>query len=175
MASSARISDRAWARFVAVGLLTAAALAVAFRDAPGAFAEEAAVTDVSLSAAQRMIDAALKKADAMELKMNVAVVDAGGNLKAFVRMDGAYLGSIDVSIKKARTARLFDAPSGALGQLTQPGGPLYGLEETNGGLVTFPGGVPLRNSAGVVVGAIGVSGSSVENDLAVAEAGAAAF
>jgi uncharacterized protein GlcG (DUF336 family) len=78
-------------------------------------------------------------------------------------------------MKKAKTSRMFDAPTGALGALTQPGGPLYGLEETNDGLVTFAGGLPLKNAAGQVIGAIGVSGSSVENDLAVAEAGAAAF
>lgn len=133
------------------------------------------VRDISLDAAERVIDAAMEKAVELDTKMNIAILDAGGNLKAFVRMDGAYLGSIDVAIKKARTSRLFDAPSGALGQLSQPGGPLYGIERTNGGLVTFPGGVPLTNSGGEVVGAIGVSGSSVENDLAVAEAGAAAF
>jgi uncharacterized protein GlcG (DUF336 family) len=131
--------------------------------------------DVMISDAMRVIDAAIKKALATETKMNIAVVDAGGNLKAFARMDGAYLGSIDIAIKKARTSRFFDAPTGALGTMTQPGGPLFGLEETNDGLVTFAGGLPLRNSGGDVIGAIGVSGSSVENDLAVAEAGAAAF
>lgn len=131
--------------------------------------------DVTLADAQRVIDAAIKKANALDLKMNIAVVDAGANLKAFARMDGAFLGSADIAMKKAKTARMFDAPTGALGQLTQPGGPLYGLEETNGGLVTFAGGLPLKNAAGQVIGAIGVSGSSVENDLAVAEAGAAAF
>ncbi len=131
--------------------------------------------DVTLADAQRVIDAAIKKANALDLKMNIAVVDAGANLKAFARMDGAFLGSADIAMKKAKTSRMFDAPTGALGQLTQPGGPLYGLEETNGGLVTFAGGIPLKNSDGQVIGAIGVSGSSVENDLAVAEAGAAAF
>lgn len=131
--------------------------------------------DVMLADAMRVIDAAIKKAQTTDTKMNIAVVDAGGNLKAFVRMDGAYLGSIDIAIKKARTSRFFDAPTGALGTMTQPGGPLFGLEETNDGLVTFAGGLPLKNSKGVVVGAVGVSGSSVENDLAVAEAGAAAF
>ncbi len=131
--------------------------------------------DVSLADALRVIDAAVKKAQATDTRMNIAVVDAGGNLKAFARMDGAYLGSIDIAMKKARTSRFFDAPTGVLGTMTQPGGPLFGLEETNGGLVTFAGGLPLKNSKGDVIGAIGVSGSSVENDLAVAEAGAAAF
>jgi len=131
--------------------------------------------DVTLADAQRVIAAAIAKSEAMGLKMNVAVVDAGANLKAFVRMDGAFLGSADIAMKKARTARMFDAPTGALGALTQPGAPLFGLEESNGGLITFAGGLPLKNAAGAVIGAIGVSGSSVENDLAVAEAGAAAF
>ena len=104
--------------------------------------------------------------------MNIAVVDAGANLKAFNRMDGAWLGSIDVSIKKARTARFFDMPTGEIGQLSQPGGSLFGIEHSNGGLITFPGGVPIRDKAGAVIGAVGVSGSIVENDHAVAEAGA---
>jgi uncharacterized protein GlcG (DUF336 family) len=90
-------------------------------------------------------------------------------------MDGAWLGSIDISIKKARTARFFDMNTGELGKASQPGGPLYNIEHSNGGLITFPGGVPLKNRQGEVVGAIGVSGSTVENDHAVAVAGAAAF
>jgi uncharacterized protein GlcG (DUF336 family) len=72
--------------------------------------------------------------------MNIAVVDAGGNLKAFRRMDGAWLGSIDIAIKKARTARYFDMNTGDIGQLSQPGGPLFNIEVSNGGLITFPGG-----------------------------------
>jgi uncharacterized protein GlcG (DUF336 family) len=86
-------------------------------------------------------------------------------------MDGAWLGSIDISIKKARTARFFDMPTGDLGALSQPGGALFNIEVSNGGLITFPGGLPLRNRSGEVVGAVGVSGSTVENDHAVAEAG----
>ena len=107
--------------------------------------------------------------------MDIAVVDAGGNLKAFVRMDGAWLGSIDIAQRKARTARWFDMDTGVIGTLSQPGGPLYGIEHSNGGLITFPGGVPLKNAQGEVVGAIGVSGSTVENDHTVAAAGAAAL
>ena len=106
--------------------------------------------------------------------MNIAVVDAGANLKAFGRMDGAWLGSIDIAIRKARTARFFDMNTGQIGQLSQPGGPLFGIEHSNGGLISFPGGIPLLNKGGVVVGGIGVSGSTVENDHLVAEAGAAA-
>lgn len=136
---------------------------------------DAAAHDVGLSAAMRVVDAALKKAEALDTKMNIAILDAGGNLKAFVRMDGAFLGSADVAMKKAKTARLFNAPSGVIGGMSQPGGPLYGIEASNGGLITFAGGLPLANSEGEVIGSIGVSGSSVENDLVVAQAGVDAF
>ena len=130
---------------------------------------------LTLEAAERIVAAAKKKAAAINTKMDIAVVDAGGNLKAFARMDGAWLGSIDIAQRKARTARWFDMDTGEIGKLSQPGGPLFGIEHSNGGLITFPGGVPLKNSAGEVVGAIGVSGSTVENDHAVAMAGAAAL
>jgi uncharacterized protein GlcG (DUF336 family) len=130
--------------------------------------------DITLAKANSIVAAALKKAEEIGTKMNIAVVDAGANLKAFARMDGAWLGSIDIAIRKARTARFFDMNTGQIGELSQPGGSLYGIEHSNGGLISFPGGVPLRNSAGAVIGAIGVSGSAVENDHAVAEAGAAA-
>jgi uncharacterized protein GlcG (DUF336 family) len=133
------------------------------------------MSDIDLDQAQTVVAAAMKKAEEISTLMNVTVVDAGGNLKAFVRMDGAWLGSIDISAKKARTARFFDMESGAIGELSQPGGPLYNIEVSNGGLITFPGGVPLKNSGGEVVGAIGVSGSTVENDHAVAVAGASAL
>ena len=128
--------------------------------------------DLTLEAAEKIISAANKKAAQLKTRMDIAVVDAGGNLKAFARMDGAWLGSIDISIRKARTARWFDMNTGEIGKLSQPGGPLYGIEHSNDGLITFPGGVPLKNSKGEIVGAIGVSGSTVENDHAVAVAGA---
>jgi uncharacterized protein GlcG (DUF336 family) len=131
--------------------------------------------DICLEGAQRAVAAAIKKAQELGCKMNIAVVDAGANLKAFARMEGAWLGSIDISIKKARTARFFDMPTGAIGGLSQPGGSLYQIEVSNGGLITFPGGVPLVNANGVVVGGIGVSGSTVENDHACATAGAEAL
>jgi uncharacterized protein GlcG (DUF336 family) len=129
--------------------------------------------DLTLEAAERIVGAAKKKAAEINTKMDIAVVDAGGNLKAFVRMDGAWLGSIDIAQRKARTSRWFDMDTGVIGTLSQPGGPLYGIEHSNGGLITFPGGVPLKNAQGEVVGAIGVSGSTVENDHTVAAAGAA--
>ena len=131
------------------------------------------MSDITLSQAQAAVAAAVQKSTEIDTKMDIAVVDAGGNLKAFVRMDGAWLGSIDIAIKKARTARYFDMNTGDIGGLSQPGGPLFNIEHSNGGLITFPGGIPIR-SGDTVIGAIGVSGSSVENDHAVAEAGAAA-
>jgi uncharacterized protein GlcG (DUF336 family) len=133
------------------------------------------MSDIGLGQAQMVVDAAVKKSQDIATLMNVTVVDAGGNLKAFARMDGAWLGSIDISAKKARTARFFDMDSGEIGKLSQPGGPLYNIEVSNGGLITFPGGVPLRNASGEVIGAIGVSGSTVDNDHAVATAGANAL
>ena len=131
--------------------------------------------DLTLEAAERIVAAAKQKAAEISTKMDIAVVDAGGNLKAFARMDGAWLGSIDIAQRKARTARWFDMNTGEIGKLSQPGGPLYGIEHSNAGLITFPGGVPLKNAKGEVVGAIGVSGSTVENDHTVAAAGAAAL
>ena len=132
-------------------------------------------SELSLEAAEKIVAAAKKKATEINTLMDIAVVDAGGNLKAFARMDGAWLGSIDISIRKARTARWFDMNTGEIGKLSQPGGPLFGIEHSNGGLITFPGGVPLKDSKEGIVGAIGVSGSSVENDHAVAAAGAGAL
>lgn len=130
--------------------------------------------DISLDQAHDAVHAALDKAKAIDTKMDIAVVDAGANLKAFFRMDGAWIGSIDIAIKKAKTARYFDMPTGEIGKLSQPGGPLFNIEHSNGGLITFPGGVPITDAGGEVIGAIGVSGSSVENDHTVAAAGAAA-
>ena len=131
------------------------------------------MNQISLPEARTAVNAAVEKSQAIGVKMNVAVVDAGANLKAFERMDGAWLGSIDIAIKKARTARFFDMNTGDIGELSQPGGSLYNIEYSNGGLITFPGGMPVRNAAGEIIGAIGVSGSTVENDQLVAEAGAA--
>ena len=133
-----------------------------------------ATQDISLEQAQAAVAAAQKKAAELKVKMNIAVVDAGANLKAFARIDGAWLGSIDISIKKAKTARFFNFNTGDVGKLSQPGGSLYQIEVSNGGLITFPGGVPIKLADGTIIGGIGVSGDSVENDHAVASAGAAA-
>lgn len=130
---------------------------------------------VELRQAHAVLEAAMKKAEEIGALMNVAVVDEGANLVAFARMDGAWLGSGDIAMKKARTARLFDMPTGEIGKLSQPGGALYNIEHSNQGLITFPGGLPLTDEGGVVIGAIGVSGSTVEDDHAVASAGAAAL
>ncbi len=131
------------------------------------------MNDITMDQARAAVDAARKKSQELGVQMNIAIVDDGANLKAFARMDGAWLGSIDISVKKAKTARFFNMNTGDIGRLSQPGGDLYNIEHSNGGLITFPGGVPIKNSAGEVIGAIGVSGSSVENDHAVAAAGAA--
>lgn len=128
-----------------------------------------------LEDARRVIAAAEKKAREIGQPMNVAVVDEGGNLVAHVRMDGAWLGSIDISINKAFTARAFDIATKDLGSHSQPGGQFFGIHASNHGRVMiFAGGIPLKRQ-GTVVGAIGVSGGSGEQDQAVAEAGAAAF
>ena len=131
--------------------------------------------NITLAQAQTAIAAAEKKAAELGTKMDIAIVDSGTNLTAFARMDGAWIGSIDIAMKKARTARYFDMPTGAIGGLSQPGGPLYNIEHSNGGLITFPGGLPITDASGEIIGAIGVSGSTVEDDHAVAEAGVAAI
>jgi uncharacterized protein GlcG (DUF336 family) len=128
------------------------------------------MSDISLEQAQAVVDACLAESRNIGTAMNIAVVDAGGNLKAFARMDGAWLGSIDIAQKKARTARFFDMETGSIGELSQPGGSLYNIEVSNGGLITFPGGIPLVLD-GQTVGAVGVSGSTVDNDRTVAQAG----
>ena len=131
--------------------------------------------NITLAQAEKIILVAKQKSVELNTKMNIAIVDAGANFLAFVRMDNAWLGSLDISIKKAKTARFFDMNTGIIGSLSQPNGSLYNIEHSNGGLITFPGGIPIKNAAGEVIGAIGVSGSTVENDHAVAEAGAAAL
>jgi uncharacterized protein GlcG (DUF336 family) len=128
---------------------------------------------ITLEQAERLSEAAKAKASEIGVPMNIAIVDEGANLVSFHRMDNAWLGSVDISIKKAKTARFFDMNTGEIGKLSQPGGPLYGIEHSNGGLISFPGGVVLKDSSGKVVGAIGVSGGSVDQDHEVASAGAA--
>lgn len=126
---------------------------------------------ITLDQAEKAIQAAKAKATEINTRMNIAIVDAGANLVAFARMDNAWLGSVDIAQRKARTARYFDMPTGELGKLSQPGGSLYNIEHSNGGLITFPGGIPIKDANGTVIGAIGVSGSTVEDDHTVAQAG----
>ncbi len=130
---------------------------------------------VTLADARRVIAAAEKKAEAIGQPMNIAVVDAGGNLVAHVRMDRAWIGSVDISINKAWTSRAFDIPTKDLAAFSQSGGQFFGIHASNHGRVMiFAGGIPLKKGS-EVAGAIGVSGGTGEQDQAVAQAGADAF
>jgi uncharacterized protein GlcG (DUF336 family) len=129
----------------------------------------------TLDDAKKIIGAAEKRATAIGQPMNIAVADAGGNLIAHVRMDGAWIGSIDISIKKAFTSRAFDIATKDLAPLAQPGHDFFGIHASNDGrIMIFAGGIPLKRE-GKVVGAVGVSGGSGAQDHAVAQAGVAAF
>ena len=130
---------------------------------------------ITLKTAKQIVEAAEAKATEIGQPMNIAVVDAGGNLITHVRMDGAWLGSIDISINKAYTARAFDIATKDLAVHSQSGGQFFGIHASNNGkIMIFAGGVPLKQGDRVV-GAIGVSGGSGDQDHAVAEAGADAF
>jgi len=131
--------------------------------------------NISLEQAETAIKTAKERAKQLQCLQNIAIVDAGANLVAFARMDDAWLGSIDVALRKAKTARYFNMETGELGKWSQPGGPGWQIEHSNGGLITIPGGVPIKNEMGEVIGAIGASGSTAENDHAVAQAGADAL
>ena len=130
---------------------------------------------MTLADARRVIEAAERKATEIGQPMNIAVVDGGGNLVAHVRMDRAWIGSVDISINKAWTSRAFDITTKALGENSQSGDQFFGIHASNRGRVMiFAGGIPLKRG-NEVVGAIGVSGGSGKQDHEVAEAGAAAF
>ena len=130
---------------------------------------------LTLEDAKRMLSAAEAKASSLGIPYNVAVVDAAGHLVAFLRQDGALIGSIDLAINKAVTARIFDKTTSTLARLAQPGEPLFGIQESNfGKVVIFGGGVPVM-FRGNIVGAVGASAGTVEQDIAVAEAAAAAL
>jgi uncharacterized protein GlcG (DUF336 family) len=133
------------------------------------------VSEVTLAVARKVIQAAEKKATQIKQPMNIAVADEGGNIVAHVRMDGAWLGSIDISMKKAYTSRAFDIATKDLAAHSQSGGQFFGIHASNDGrIMIFAGGIPLKKN-GKVVGAIGVSGGSGDQDHEVAEAGAKAF
>ncbi|CAN7741456.1 heme-binding protein [Bosea sp. LjRoot9] len=130
---------------------------------------------LTLSEAKRIVEAGEAKAVSIGVAYNIAVVDAGGALIAFVRQDDALIGSIDLAIGKAVTARIFDKRTSDLAAMAQPGAPLFGIEQSNGGkVVIFGGGLPVKID-GQIVGAVGTSAGSVEQDIAVAEAAAAAI
>lgn len=133
------------------------------------------VPSLTLSDARHLIAAGEKKANELGIPYNLAVVDAGGGLVAHVRMDGAWLGSVDIAIHKAWTARAFDMSTEDLAKMSQSGKPLFGIDSTNHDkVVIFGGGVPLKVGEDVV-GALGASGGTVDQDLKVAKAAAAAF
>jgi uncharacterized protein GlcG (DUF336 family) len=133
------------------------------------------MSSITLKQAKTVVDAAEKKAADIGVAMNIAVVDAGNNLTAFVRQDGGWLGSIEIAQDKAFTARAFDMPTADLAESAQPGEPLYGIAVSNEGrVIVFPGGIPLKRGD-EVIGAIGVSGGEVDQDQTVAEAGAGAL
>jgi uncharacterized protein GlcG (DUF336 family) len=129
---------------------------------------------ITLEQAQIIVGGAQAAAAALEVPVTIAVLDGAGHLKAFVRMDGAVLGSTDIALKKAKTAVLFGIESEQVREYSKPGAPSHWLEATNGVLVTFAGGIPFKDAGGDVIGAIGVSGGSVEQDRSVAAAGAVA-
>ncbi|PZQ97218.1 MAG: glycolate utilization protein [Cereibacter sphaeroides] len=130
---------------------------------------------ITTDRAARAIAAAQHRAAAIGIAVNVAVIDAGTHLKGFVRMDGAVLGAIDIAIGKARTAVLFAASSEAVWDYCKPDAPAHNLEASNGGLFPFAGGLPILSSDGVLIGAVGVSGGAVPQDLDIAEAAIAAL
>jgi len=130
---------------------------------------------ITLDKARSMIAAGEARAKAINVRVNIAVLDGGAHLKVFSRMDGALLGSIDIAAGKARTAALFGLPSEAIWEFAKPGSTSPGLENTNGGLVPFAGGLPIKATDGSVIGAVGVSGGAVAQDLEIAEAAVAAF
>jgi len=132
-------------------------------------------TTITLDEALRVIDAARAQAVKNGMPSDIAVVDQGGNLVAFARMDNAWIGSIDIAINKAWTARAFDIPTKDLGKISNPGDQAFGIHTSNGGRVMiFGGGIPLKRN-GQIVGAIGVSGGMVAQDIKCAEAGVKAF
>ncbi|QRM31440.1 heme-binding protein [Microvirga sp. VF16] len=130
---------------------------------------------ITIDQARTVIAAGEARATQIGVPVNIAVLDAAVHLKAFSRMDGALLGSIDIALGKARTAALFGMRTEAIGEFCKPGGTSPGLENSNGGLVVFAGGLPIRNAEGTVIGAVGISGGAVAQDLDIAEAAAAAL
>jgi uncharacterized protein GlcG (DUF336 family) len=130
---------------------------------------------ITTRAAQHVLAAAADHAATMGVPVNIALLDAGGHLKAFIRMDGAVIGSIDLALRKAKTAVLFETTSEAVWDYCKPGAPAHALELSNGGLAPFAGGIPLKGANGETLGAVGVSGGTVPQDLEIAQAAVGAF
>jgi uncharacterized protein GlcG (DUF336 family) len=130
---------------------------------------------ITARAAQNLIAAAADHAATIGVPVNIAVLDAGAHLKAFIRMDGAVIGSIDLAVRKARTAVLFETTSEAVWEYCKPGAPAHALELSNGGLAPFAGGISLKGRKGETVGAVGISGGAVSQDLEIAQAAVSAF
>ncbi|MEC3917602.1 GlcG/HbpS family heme-binding protein [Nocardia sp. CDC160] len=133
------------------------------------------MTTLSMETAARLADAGHKAADAMNVPMIITIVDAAGYLLHSSRKEGALLGCIDLAHRKAKTSVLFRMPTAALGELSRPDGPIYGIESSNGGLISFGGGLPITDAEGRVIGAVGVSGGIADQDVQVAEACLAAL
>jgi uncharacterized protein GlcG (DUF336 family) len=130
---------------------------------------------ITLEAAERAIGAGRQQASKLGIAASLVVCDAAGHIKAFSRMDRAWLGSIDVALRKAKTSVLFEAETQALWEVCKPDAQAHGLESSNDGLITFAGGIPLRSSSGELLGAVGVSGGQVAQDYEVAQAASASF
>jgi len=130
---------------------------------------------ITTRAAQHLLAVAADHAAAIGVSVNITILDAGAHLKAFIRMDGAVLGSIDLAMRKARTAVLFETTSEAVWDYCKPGAPAHALELSNHGLAPFAGGIPLKGRHGETLGAVGVSGGAVAQDLEIAQAAVAAF
>ncbi|KAB7846385.1 heme-binding protein [Streptomyces mobaraensis] len=133
------------------------------------------VSALTLNDVTRIAAAGRSAAEETGTAMNIAIVDAGGHLLHFTRMDDAWLGSVDLALKKAKTSVLFSMPSATLSGISQPGGPVYGIEHSNGGLISFGGGLPIVDADGRTVGTVGVSGGTVDQDVHVAGAAARAY
>jgi uncharacterized protein GlcG (DUF336 family) len=130
---------------------------------------------LTLAAASRMVESSMAKADAINVACSVAIVDHAGNLMQFVRMSGAFSGSVELAINKAFTAQIFNKSTAKLAALAQPGAELFGIQQSHGGrIVIFGGGIPVRVD-GQAIAAIGVSGGSVADDVTIANAGAGAW
>jgi uncharacterized protein GlcG (DUF336 family) len=130
---------------------------------------------ITAEQAERILKAAIAKAGELGISVCIAILDSGGHLKAFHRMDGAWLGVIDIAMKKAKTSALFEMETQILDNYSKAGAEAHGIELTNGNLITFAGGIPLKSADGQVIGSIGVSGGQVAQDYAIAQSGQSAL